>query len=68
MAKQSICDDVDELGKWHGYEVFEPTIADDKFLFTGVQQYIIAKDDLSRWSNDEHESWAIMHKFSSYEE
>lgn len=65
MAKQSIYDGACYIGKWNGFDVYEPTFADNEPRFIGFPQFIIAKEHKMRWTNDEFESRAIMREFTS---
>lgn len=65
MAKQSVYDSARYIGRWNGFDVYEPTFADDEPRFIGFPQFIIAKGNEMRWTNGESESRAIMRKFAS---
>lgn len=60
MAQQSIYDNVKYIGKWKGYDVFEPTFDDDEVHFIGFPQFILYDEKGYRWSNGHEESSAIM--------
>lgn len=67
-AKLSIYDGARLIGKWNGFEVYEPIFADNEPHYIGFPQFIIAKANKKgnkmRWANAE-EARAIMDKFSS---
>lgn len=65
MAKQSIYDGARFIGKWNGFDVYEPTFADNEPRFIGFPQFIIAKGNKMRWTDGESESRAILRKFVS---
>lgn len=67
MARKSIYDDARYLGEWRGFEVFEPTFADNEPRFIGFPQFILAKSGEVRWSTDA-ETRPIMSAFASDEE
>jgi hypothetical protein len=60
LAKRYGYDGATHLGKWNGYEVYEPTYDDDVVRYTGFPQFILAKDGVMRWTADSAESSAIM--------
>jgi hypothetical protein len=60
MAQKSIYDDVKYLGKWNGYDVYEPTFNDDEDHFIGIPQFLLAKGEKLRWTKTQDESFAIM--------
>jgi hypothetical protein len=60
MAQKSIYDDVKYLGKWNGYDVYEPTFNDDEDHFIGIPQFLLAKGKILRWTKTNDESFAIM--------
>jgi hypothetical protein len=63
LARASIYDDARYLGTWNGYEVYEPIFNDEEVHYTGFPQFILAKNNASRWTNNHTESIAIMDKF-----
>lgn len=65
LAKSSIYDGVQYVGKWRGRDVFEPTFADNKPRYIGFPQFIIVGNDDVRFTNGDDESRAIMRAFSS---
>lgn len=65
MARKSIYDDARYLGEWRGFEVFEPTFADNQPRFIGFPQFILTKGNTMRWTADDTESRAIMRELSS---
>ena len=65
IAKQSIYDGARFIGKWNGFDVYEPTFADNEPRFIGFPQFIIAKGNKMRWTDGESESRAIMSEFAS---
>lgn len=65
MAKQSIYDGARFIGQWNGFDVYEPTFADNEPRFIGFPQFILAKGKSMRWSDGESESQAIMNEFAS---
>lgn len=67
MARQSIYDGAKFIGKWKGYDVYEPTFDDDEPRFIGFPQFILAKSDIVRWCTDD-EIRPIMNAFSSDDE
>lgn len=60
MAQQSIYDNVKYIGKWKGYDVFEPTFDDDEVHFIGFPQFILYDEKGYRWTNNNEECSAIM--------
>lgn len=68
MAKESIYDGARYIGEWNGFDVYEPTFADDEPRFIGFPQFIIAKNGKMRWTDGESESRAIMREFASGED
>lgn len=52
MAQESIYDDAQYVGRWNGFEVYEPIFNDDEVRFTGLPQYILAKGGTLRWTHD----------------
>ena len=52
LAKSSIYDSVNYLGKWRGYEVYVPEFDNDEPRFIGLPEYILEKDNKFRWSKD----------------
>lgn len=52
MAQESIYDDAQYVGRWNDFEVYEPIFNDDEEHFIGPPQYILAKGDTLRWTND----------------
>lgn len=60
IAQQSIYDNVKYIGKWKGYDVFEPTFDDDEVHFIGFPQFILYNEKGYRWTNNNEESSAIM--------
>lgn len=62
LAKSSIYDGVQHLGKWNGYEVFDPIFDDDEPRFIGLPQFILEKDNKFRWSQGD-EWQEIMEQF-----
>lgn len=64
MARQSIYEGVRFIGKWRGFDVYEPTFADNEPRFIGFPQFILAKGNTMRWSEHEAESRSIMQEFS----
>ena len=52
MAQESIYDDARYVGQWDNFEVYEPIFIDDEEHFIGLPQYILAKGDTLRWTND----------------
>ena len=67
IAKQSVYDGARHIGKWKGYEVYEPTFSDNEPRFIGFPQFILAKGDTMRWTDELSETRAIMRKFSKNE-
>lgn len=65
VAKQSIYDGARFIGKWNGFDVYEPTFADNEPRSIGFPQFIIAKGNKMRWTDSGSESRAIMRKFAS---
>jgi hypothetical protein len=62
MAQKSIYDDVKYLGKWNGYDVYEPTFNDDEEHCIGIPQFLLAKGKILRWTKNQDESFAIVDK------
>lgn len=50
LAKASIYDGVEYLGKWKNFEVFNPDFDNDHPRCIGLPQYIIEKYNKFRWS------------------
>jgi hypothetical protein len=50
------------LGRWNGYEVFEPIFNNDETHCIGVPQFILARNNIVRWTKDNDESFKIMDK------
>lgn len=50
LAKSSIYDGVEYLGKWKGFEVYDPIFDDDEPRFIGLPQYLLEKENKFRWS------------------
>lgn len=64
MAKSSIYDGAQHIGQWRGFDVYEPTFADNEPRFIGFPQFIICKNDKCRWVDDEPTSREIMRSLS----
>ena len=62
FAQKSIYDTVKYLGKWKGYEVWEPGFSDNEPRFTGFPQFILVKGSKMQWTRDYKESQSIMDK------
>ncbi len=60
FAKKSIYDNADLIGKWKGYDVYEPGFDDEEPRCIGFPQFILVRGDSIRWSKDWEESRAIM--------
>ena len=60
MAKSTIYDGAQHIGQWRGFDVYEPTFADDEPRFIGFPQFILCKSGQCRWSSDSTESREIM--------
>jgi len=60
FAQSSIYDTADYIGKWNGYDVYEPGWNDDEPHCVGFPSFILVKDDNIRWTKDWDESRAIM--------
>lgn len=60
FARKSIYDKVKYIGKWDGYEVWEPGFSDNQPRYTGFPQFILTKDGELRWSRNDKESQSIM--------
>ncbi len=60
FAQKSIYDNAEYLGKWKGYEVYEPGFDDEEPRCIGFPQFILVRGDSIRWSKDWEESRAIM--------
>lgn len=67
LAQSSIYDNVELLGDWNGYRVYEPTFNDDAPRCIGFPQFILNKGTEFRWTRDFEESNEIMRKFWSSE-
>lgn len=65
FARKSIFDTVKRLGKWNGYEVWEPGFSDGQPRYIGFPQFILVKGDFARWTKDWKESQQIMDAFIS---
>lgn len=68
MARESIYDGAQFLGKWNGFDVYEPTFDDDEPRFIGFPQFILCKSGQCRWAEDDTESRKIMHVLYSDED
>lgn len=68
MARQAGYHDIKPIGIWNGYKVFEPIYTDDFVRYQGYPQFLLAKGDTIRWSNDYTESIAIMDAFPNDED
>lgn len=60
MARKAGFHDVKRVGKWNGYEVFEPIFTDGNTHLIGFPQYILHKDGKLRWTENHEESLDIM--------
>lgn len=60
FARKSIYDRVKYLGKWKGFEVWEPGFSDGVVRYTGFPQFILVKGSEMRWTRDDKESQSIM--------
>lgn len=60
FARKSIYDKVKYIGKWKGFDVWEPGFSDDEPRFIGFPQFILVKGSEMRWTIDYSESQAIM--------
>lgn len=64
MSKQSIYDGARFIGKWNGFDVYEPTFAGNEPRFIGFPQFILAKSGVVRWCTED-ETRPIMNAFAS---
>ncbi|MCM1293212.1 MAG: hypothetical protein NC111_04960 [Bacteroides sp.] len=60
FAQKSIYDTTEHIGKWNGFDVYEPGWDDDLPHYTGFPTFILVKGDKIRWTKDWKESRAIM--------
>lgn len=65
MFYATIYDGARYIGTWNGFDVYEPTFADNEPRFIGFPQFIIAKGNSIRWTADDTESRAILSTFTS---
>lgn len=65
MARNSVYDNARYLGKWKGFDVYEPVFEDDEDHFIGLPEFILAKNGSIRWTTGIDEAFAIMDKFSA---
>lgn len=68
MAQKSIYDSARYLGKWKGFDIYEPVFEDDEVHFIGQPEFILAKSGSMRWTIGTDEAFAIMDEFSADEE
>lgn len=68
MAQKSIYDSARYLGKWKGFDVYEPVFEDDEVHFVGQPEFILAKNGSMRWTIGTDDAFAIMDEFSADEE
>lgn len=54
------CEDLQKIGEWNGYEVYEPVY--NEIVAIGLPQYILKNDKEIRLS-DYHESFTLLDKF-----
>lgn len=59
LAQAAGFDNVKRVGKWHGFDVFDPDYNDDIIRYIGLPQFILVKDGVSRWSSPD-EAFEIM--------
>lgn len=52
FAKNNGYDDVNYLGKWNSYEVYEPTFDNDKTNYVGYPLSILVKDNTIRFTTE----------------
>lgn len=64
MAQKSIYESARYLGKWKGFDVYEPVFEDNEVHFVGTPEFILAKNGSMRWTTGIDEAFAIMDKFS----
>lgn len=67
LAQSSIYDGVKYLGKWKGFEVYDPVFDDDEPRFIGLPQYILEKENKFRWSQGDEWKGIMEHFFPSDE-
>lgn len=60
FVQKSIYDTAKHIGKWKGFEVWEPGFSDGKPRFLGFPQFILVKGDAIKWNEDDNDSRAIM--------
>lgn len=60
FAKKSIYDCVKYLGKWKGFDVWEPGFSDGEPHYLGFPQFILVRGDSIQWNQDDQDSRAIM--------
>lgn len=53
FAQKSIYDTVKYIGEWNGYNVYEPGWDDEEPRFIGFPQFILVKDNIIRWTEDD---------------
>lgn len=63
LAQASIFDDVERLGKWNGWSVYEPTINGDGECYIGRPSFILVSDTAARWADPDAEVRKIMQMF-----
>ena len=61
FAQKSIYTKIDYLGKWKGFDVWEPGFDDEEEHCVGFPSFILVKGSSIRWTLDWEESREIMH-------
>lgn len=60
LARESIYDNVQYIGKWNGFDVYEPIFEEDIVHHIGFPKFILEKDDTMRWTTGAKEACTIM--------
>lgn len=68
FAQKSIYTAVNYLGKWNGYDVWEPGFDDEDEHCIGFPSFILVKVDAIRWTEDWEESQEIMRALYPHDE
>lgn len=63
LAQASIFDNVELLGEWDGWRVYEPTINGDGECYIGRPRFILVSDTAARWADPDTEVRKIMRRF-----
>lgn len=60
LAKKHGFHDAKYIGVWNNYKVYEAIFTDGEVHYIGYPQYILCKDNETRWCKDYEESMEIM--------